>query len=150
MSNPRARTAGYSGTPLAQKLGIRPGNTIAILGAPTGYGRILGALPAGAKRATRLRANLDFIHLFARRLIELERQFPALKRHLAEAGTLWISWPKGGSGMETDLKESIVQAVGLKHGLVDVKVCAIDETWSGLKFVYRLKDREKRKKNRTP
>ncbi len=150
MSGARARTAGYSGTPLAKKLGIRPGDTVAILGAPAGYRRILGALPTGAKRATRPRADMDFIQFFSKRLAELEQQVPVLKRRLADTGALWISWPKGGSAMETDLKEGMVQAVGLKNGLVDVKVCAIDETWSGLKFVYRLKDRGKHKNSRSP
>ena len=133
--------AGYSGTPLVKKLGIKPGMSLLILGAPPGYARTLGTLPDGVAVAKTARANLDFIQLFTTRRAELERRFPALKRALAPAGMLWVSWPKQASGVATDLTENVVREVALAGGLVDVKVCAVDETWSGLKLVRRLKDR---------
>ena len=135
--------AGYSSRSLPDKLGIKPGFRIALLAPPRGYDGILGALPPGVVRAKALRGPLDLIQLFTTRTSELARRFPALKRALAIDGALWISWPKQASGVETDLGERIIREIGLAHGLVDVKVCAVDEVWSGLKFVYRLKDRPK-------
>jgi len=85
--------------------------------------------------------STDFIHFFATRRRQLEQKFAALKKALAKDGMLWISWPKGSSGVATDLNENVVREIGLARGLVDVKVCAIDSVWSGLKFVYRLRDR---------
>ena len=133
--------AGYSGKPLVAKLGIKPGTTIAILNAPRGYQGILGKLPRDVRRRTRAAGRLDFLQFFTREQRELERTFPALARVLAPAGMLWISWPKKASGVPTDLTEDVIRAVGLAHGLVDVKVAAVDDVWSGLKFVRRLKDR---------
>ena len=133
--------AGYSGKPLVEKLGIKPGTTIAILNAPRGYQRILGKLPRDVRCRTRAAGRLDFLQFFTREQRELERTFPALARVLAPAGMLWISWPKKASGVPTDLTEDVIRAVGLAHGLVDVKVAAVDDVWSGLKFVRRLKDR---------
>lgn len=133
--------AGYSRTPLVSKLGIKAGFSVAMLGAPKGYSRTLGALPQNVTFATSLRGGLDFIHFFATRRRELEMRFATLAKALAPAGMLWISWPKKAAEAETDLDENVVRDVGLAHGLVDVKVCAVDETWSGLKFVRRLKDR---------
>jgi hypothetical protein len=131
---------GYSGKPLSAKLGIKSGTTIVLLGAPRGYRATLK--PPG-RVAVRTRAGRDapFIHLFTTRRTDLERHFPRLARALAPAGALWISWPRGSSGMATDLTENVIRDVGLAAGLVDVKVCAVDDTWSGLKFVRRLKDR---------
>ena len=133
--------AGYSQKPLAGKLGIKDGFSIAILNAPKNYPATLGRLPANVKVGKRLRPPQDLIQFFCRARRDLEEQFPALKSALAQNGSLWISWPKGSSKVETDLNENVVRDIGLKHGLVDVKVCAVDETWSGLKFVFRLKDR---------
>lgn len=133
--------AGYSKTPLAQKLGIKAGQKAVILNAPRGYRRTLGALPEGASIVESLSSESGFIHLFTAERGELERKFAGLKRKLLSHGMLWISWPKGAANVETDLNENIVREIGLKNGLVDVKVCAVDEVWSGLKFVYRLKDR---------
>jgi len=133
--------AGYSGKPLVAKLGIKPGATIAILNAPRGYDRILGKMPRDVKRKIAAVGALDFVQFFTAEKRELERRFPVLERALAPAGMLWISWPKQASGVATDLTEDRIRAIGLAHGLVDVKVAAVDEVWSGLKFVRRLADR---------
>lgn len=133
--------AGYSGKPLVQKLGIKDGWTIAILNAPPGYDGILGKLPRGVKRKTAAVGPLDFVQFFTAEKRELERRFATLARALTPAGMLWISWPKKASGVATDLTEDVIRAVGLAHGLVDVKVAAVDDVWSGLKFVRRVKDR---------
>jgi len=134
-------SAGYSGKPLVQKLGIKDGCRIAVLGPPKDFWKTLGELPRGLVVSKQLRGPLDFIHYFTKSKADLEEKFSVLKKSLAPNGALWISWPKGASQVATDLNENIVREIGLKHGMVDVKVCAVDETWSGLKFVFRLKDR---------
>jgi len=133
--------AGYSGKPLVAKLGIKPDTRIAILNAPKGYDRVLGKLPPRVTRRPSIVGPLDFVQFFTNEKRELERRFAALARSLAPAGMLWISWPKQASGVATDLTEDMIRAIGLAHGLVDVKVAAVDDVWSGLKFVRRLKDR---------
>ena len=133
--------AGYSGKPLVQKLGIKPEMRIAIVNAPRGYGRVLGKLPSRVTRKASAVGPLDFVQFFTTERRELERRFAALAGALAPAGMLWISWPKKSSGVTTDLTEDVIRAIGLAHGLVDVKVAAVDEVWSGLKFVRRVKDR---------
>ena len=133
--------AGYSGKPLVAKLGIKPDTRIAILRAPKGYDRVLGKLPPRVTRRPSIVGPLDFVQFFTNEKRELERRFAALARSLAPAGMLWISWPKQASGVATDLTEDVIRAVGLAHGLVDVKVAAVDDVWSGLKFVRRLEDR---------
>ena len=133
--------AGYSGKPLVQKLGIKPEMHIAIVNAPRGYGRVLGKLPSRVTRKASAVGPLDFVQFFTTERRELQRRFAALARALAPAGMLWISWPKKSSGVTTDLTEDVIRAIGLAHGLVDVKVAAVDEVWSGLKFVRRVKDR---------
>jgi hypothetical protein len=134
-------TAGYSGKRLVEKLGIKPAMRIAIVGAPRGYRSTLGTLPPGVTVAAAARGTLPFIHFFTAKRSLLKRRFPALKRVLAQDGALWVSWPKQASGVATDLTEDVVREVALAGGLVDVKVCAVDEVWSGLKLVRRLKDR---------
>ena len=134
-------SAGYSKRSLADKLGIKAGMRIAILNAPDGYDRTLGALPGGVQPLDALADNLDFIHVFVKERAALEVEFPKLKASLAPAGMLWVSWLKKSARIPTDLDENIVREIGLANGLVDVKVAAVDERWSGLKFVYRLKDR---------
>lgn len=133
--------AGYSKRSLVDKLGIKPGASVLILGAPKGYAKTLGPLSRDIAVARRPRPGLDFIHLFATRRADLERRFAALHKALAPAGMLWISWPKKAAGVPTDVTEDVVREVALARGLVDVKVCAVDDTWSGLKLVRRLKDR---------
>jgi alkylation response protein AidB-like acyl-CoA dehydrogenase len=137
--------AGYSKRTLPEKLGIKPGTRIVALGAPPAYSALLGTLPSGATLHTRLPSECGFIHRFVRRRDELAANFPRLARALNDAGVLWISWPKKASGVDTDLTENIVRGIGLAEGLVDVKVCAVDEVWSGLKFVRRIENRSKRR-----
>jgi hypothetical protein len=139
--SPRAMTAGYSGTPLVKKLGLAPGMRALVLGWSGDYDALLGGLPERVTIASALRGRYDFIHLFTAARDGLERQLPALKAALESNGTLWISWPKKSARVASDLDENVVRAIGLGNGLVDVKVCAVDAVWSGLKFVYRLKDR---------
>jgi hypothetical protein len=139
--------AGYSPRALVDKLGIKPGARIALLGAPAGYDTVLGPLPAGVARAKALRGPLDLIQFFTTRASDLQSRFPALKRAMAIDGALWVSWPKRASKVATDLTEDDVRRIALAHGLVDVKVCAVDEIWSGLKLVYRLADRKKATRN---
>jgi hypothetical protein len=129
--------AGYSPRSLVDKLGIRPGTPVIVLAAPTDYATTLGALPPGAEIRKRITPRARFIHRFARRKAELAAAFPRLARALADDGIVWISWPKKTSEVATDLTEDVVRGLGLPLGLVDVKVCAVDETWSGLKFVRR-------------
>ena len=133
--------AGYSGTPLPRKLGIKEGHRVAVTRAPGGFDRTLGELPDGVTVATRARGSLDVVVCFLTRLAELERRFDSLRRAIYPDGGLWIAWPKRSSGVATDLTEDVVREVALAGGLVDNKVCAIDETWSGLRLVYRLEDR---------
>jgi hypothetical protein len=132
--------AGYSGTPLIKKLGIKPGSNIVFVNAPSGYAQELD-LPTDVTINSRSAKPIDFAQLFVKREKELLTKFPEYARRLQPSGMLWVSWPKKTSGVPTDLTENIVRDIGLNGGLVDVKVCAVDEVWSGLKFVFRLKDR---------
>jgi hypothetical protein len=132
--------AGYSGTPLIQKIGIKPGHRIILRNHPASFVKDLGKLPEGTESADRLSGKANVIVYFSDRLAELQKDFARLSTALVPDGMLWIGWPKKASGRPTDLTEDIVRRVGLECGLVDVKVCAIDETWSGLKFVIRVKD----------
>jgi hypothetical protein len=134
--------AGYSQRSLVDKLGIKEGFRVSVLGAPPDYAATLGKLPPQVKLGTKLQEEMDFLHFFTTSRRELEQKFPVLKSSLAQNGLLWISWPKRSSGVATDLSENIIREIGLSNGLVDIKVCAVDETWSGLKFVYRVKDRK--------
>jgi len=136
-----ASPAGYSGTPLPKKLGIRPSARLGLLGAPEGFEATLGSLPEGVRVGRRARGPLDLVVAFFVERAALERRLPALRAGLDPAGGLWIAWPKRTSGVPTDLSENIVRELGLAAGLVDNKVCAIDDVWSGLRFVYRLRDR---------
>jgi len=135
--------AGYSGTPLVQKIGIKPGHRLVLRNHPPSFVKDLGRLPDGVAATDRLSGKADVVVCFVEKRAALEKDFPVLTAKLASAGMLWIAWPKKASGKPTDLNENLVRDTGLGFGLVDVKVCAIDETWSGLKFVIRLKDRPK-------
>jgi hypothetical protein len=130
-------TAGYSGTPLARKLGFKPGFAVAWVGAPDSFEALLGELPDGVTVRRRLRGPLDLVVCFVTARCDLERRLPALRAALAPAGMLWVAWPKRSSGVETDMTEDVVRDVALPTGLVDTKVCAIDATWSGLRLVVR-------------
>jgi hypothetical protein len=127
-------------TPLPRKLGIGPGLSVGLIGAPDSFAETL-AVPPGARLSTSLRGTLDVIVFFTRRRAELERRLPGLRRALDPSGGLWIAWPKRASGVATDINEDVLREVILPTGLVDNKVCAIDETWSGLRFVVRLSER---------
>ena len=140
--------AGYSGTPLPQKLGIKQGHRLALLGAPDDFEETLGPLPDGVNVRTTARGPLDVVVAFTTRRADLEKRFAGLAKTLDPAGGLWIAWPKRASGVPTDLDENAIRDIGLAAGLVDNKVCAVDETWSGLRFVVRLKDRPARTSKR--
>jgi hypothetical protein len=133
--------AGYSGTPLAQKLGIKAGHKIATIGAPAGYRELLAPLPEKVSFTTEVAANATFVHLFVKERQTLEKELKRLRSLLADAGTLWVSWPKKSSGVKTDITEDVIREVCLPLGFVDVKVCAVDETWSGLKLMIRRENR---------
>ncbi len=133
--------AGYSGTPLPRKLGIGPGARLGLIHAPAGFEATLGPLPDEVRVRAAARGPLDVIVAFFVARAALERRLGALRAALDPSGGLWIAWPKRASGVETDLSENVVRELGLAAGLVDNKVCAVDEVWSGLRFVYRLRDR---------
>jgi hypothetical protein len=132
---------GYSSTPLLKKLGIKDGYRIYTKNEPEQYFLWLAPLPQKVVVTTRLSSNLDFIHLFVKERSVLQSEFTKCKKALSKEGMFWVSWPKKTSKVLTDLDENIIRELGLKMGLVDVKVCAVDEVWSALKFVYRVGDR---------
>ena len=136
--------AGYSGTPLARKLGISPGARVALLDAPGGFESLLAPLPEGVTILSRAAPDLDVAVLFVTRRARLEHRFPAVAARLRPAGGLWVSWPKRSSGLPTDLDENVLREVGLPTGMVDNKVCAVDDVWSGLRFVWRRENRPER------
>lgn len=130
-------SAGYSGTPLAKKLGIKPGTIIVALGAPKHFPALLEPLPSDAKVTTRARKSPTFVHVFVTSKGVLTTHLKALRKSLRSDGAVWVSWPKKASGVATDITEDVIRDVALPMGFVDVKVCAVDETWSGLKLVVR-------------
>jgi len=136
--------AGYSGTPLPKKLGIKPGTTVALVNMPADVRSELAQALEQCTVAKKPSAPLDYIHLFSKSRSELEAGLKQSAKSLAPAGMLWVSWPKKSSGVPTDLTEDVIRAIGLKAGLVDVKVCAVNDIWSGLKFVIPVKDRPAR------
>jgi hypothetical protein len=129
--------AGYSGTPLPRKLGIREGSRLLVTGAPEDFETTLGDVPASAEFVAAGEGGVDVAVLFVRDTAALRTQFAGLAASLQPAGGLWVAWPKRSSGVATDLDENLVREIGLAEGLVDNKVCAIDATWSGLKLVRR-------------
>lgn len=135
-----AQPAGYSGTPLPKKLGIKSGHRVAFIHAPDGFRDTLGPLPEGVERVD-ADGPADVVVFFTKRADELRAAFRGLGARVHPAGMLWISWPRKPSGVAADLTEDVIRAIGLEAGMVDVKVCAVDDVWSGLKFVYRLADR---------
>jgi len=131
--------AGYSGTPLPRKLGIKEGSLVVLVDAPADFEKTLGALPNGVavQRGLRGARPVDVVVCFVERRSSLEKRLPAVRRRMAQAGGFWVAWPKRASGVATDMTEDVVRDVALPTGLVDNKVCAIDETWSGLRLVIR-------------
>ena len=137
---------GYSGTPLVRKLGIAAGQRVVAINAPAHYEQLLEGLPDGVSISSRVVAKPRFVHLFVQTRAELEKRLETLRTKLDDAGVLWVSWPKKSSGVATDVTEDTIRAVALPLGFVDVKVCAVDETWSGLKLMIRRENRAKAKK----
>jgi hypothetical protein len=133
--------AGYSGRPLAQKLGIKAGATIVLINAPANYRKLLGQDASAVKFSERAGKGSSFIHFFTTQRRDLEKQLTRLRVMMAETGTLWVSWPKKSAGVATDVTEDVIRDVALPLGFVDVKVCAVDETWSGLKLMIRRTER---------
>jgi hypothetical protein len=132
---------GYSGTPLVQKLGIKPGFAAFVVRPPVAYGKLVADLPKGLVLRTKPGKDLDFVHCFATTRKELERDLPLLMKQIKPAGMIWVSWPKKTSGVATNITEDVIREVALPLGLVDVKVCAVTEVWSGLKLVIRKTER---------
>jgi hypothetical protein len=131
-------TIGYSGTPLPQKLGIKPGMSMAVLNAPPNLDAILGVLPDGVRTSRRLAGHRDLVLIFITRQVDLASRLPALTDAIAPNGMIWVAWPKRASKIETDMTEDVIREIVLpSSGLVDIKVCAIDQVWSGLKLVIR-------------
>ncbi len=135
-----SRVAGYSGTPLAKKLGIKAGATVHLAHAPKHYGGLVAPLPEGVRLVGRVNETTDLIHIFVTRRKDLERGLMSTLKSMRPDAALWVSWPKKSSGVATDITEDTIRAVALPMGLVDIKVCAVDDVWSGLKLMVR-KDR---------
>ena len=134
--------AGYSPNPLLRKLGIKAGYRIQVFQEPDNYWDDLGPLPDDVEGvADEGNADVDFVHFFTKSADDMKARFPTLKSSIKKTGMIWISWPKKASKVPTDMSDMVVRNYGLEIGLVDVKVCAVDEVWSGLKFMYRVKDR---------
>ena len=135
--------AGYSGTPTAQKLGLTPGSRVIVSGMPGDYDRLVGGIPAGVELRSSLRGKADIVHVFVKREADLTKRLDAMRKPIEPDGAIWVSWPKRTSKVATDLTEDAIRRVALRNGLVDVKVCAIDETWSALKLVIPLAQRRR-------
>ncbi len=133
--------AGYSGTPLAKKLGIKPGSSVFVDGAPMAYEQLLAPMPEDVKVQSTLDSSTDIVHLFSTSKAELASALKKVLQHLKPDAALWISWPKKASKVPTDLTEDTIRELALPLGLVDIKVCAVDEVWSGLKLVLRKENR---------
>jgi hypothetical protein len=132
---------GYSGTPLVKKLGIKEGFNCLVINPPVNFFDSLGELSPAVTITNKLKGHFDYIHFFTTNKNELTKKFSSLKNALNKNGMIWISWAKSSTKLKTDITEDIIRNIALKNGLVDIKVCAIDEIWSALKLVYRLKDR---------
>lgn len=136
------KTSGYSGTPLTKKLGIKENFRIRLINAPENYYELLEPLPENLELIEDVTCCKDFIHYFTKQTSELEKDIPNLKREIKPEGMIWISWPKRAAKIQTDISEDIIRNIALKNGLVDIKVCAVDEVWSALKLVIPVKDRK--------
>jgi hypothetical protein len=129
--------AGYSGTPLSKKLGIKPGSKVHLLEAPPGHRKLLAPLPDGVEFVPHLSEATDLVHFFAMSKGQLGKTLPAIRKKMRADAVVWVSWPKKAAHVATDLTEDVVRDLALPLGLVDVKVCAVDDVWSGLKLVVR-------------
>ena len=134
--------AGYSGTPLARKLGFKPGSRIRVSGAPADYDALVTPRPDDVMISTTIRKDIDIWHFFTRSEAELSSRLKTMKRSIRQDGMIWVSWPKKASGVATDVTEDTIRKHALPLGLVDVKVCAVDDVWSGLKLVIRKELRQ--------
>jgi hypothetical protein len=136
--------AGYSETPLPQKLGIKPGLMVVTINAPANYRRLLGQIPDSVTFSERLKSGSSFVHLFTSRRSEMQKKMSILRDKISDNGAIWVSWPKKSSGISTDVTEDVIREIALPLGFVDIKVCAVDETWSGLKLMIRRENRKSR------
>ena len=136
--------AGYSGTPLPQKLGIKPGLTVVPINAPANYRRLLGQIPDSVTFSERLKSGSSFVHLFTSRRSEMQKKMSILRDKISDNGAIWVSWPKKSSGISTDVTEDVIREIALPLGFVDIKVCAVDDIWSGLKLMIRRENRKSR------
>jgi len=141
---PTKRAAGYSGTPLPKKLGIVEGSTVVAIDAPSHYAKLLAPLPMGARIVTREPKTPELVHVFSTSIAMLRTHLARLRNAIAPDGVVWVSWPKKTAGVATDITEDRIRDVALPMGFVDVKVCAVDDRWSGLKLVIRKGLRPKR------
>ena len=137
--------AGYSGTPLPQKLGIKPGLTVVAINPPANYRRLLGQIPDSITFSERLKSGSSFVHLFTSRRSEMQKKMSILRDKISDNGAIWVSWPKKSSGISTDVTEDVIREIALPFGFVDIKVCAVDETWSGLKLMIRRENRKSKR-----
>ena len=137
-------SAGYSGTALAKKLGIKEGSRVCVVDAPKDYAKLVAPLPKGAELGSRIDAKTELAHIFATERARLAKALPEVLGKLAPAAAIWVSWPKKASKVPTDITEDTIRALALPLGLVDIKVCAVDEVWSGLKLVVRKANRAAR------
>jgi len=137
--------AGYSGTPLPQKLGIKPGLMVVTVNAPANYRRLLGQIPDSVTFSERLKSGSSFVHLFTSRRSEMQKKMSILRDKISDNGAIWVSWPKKSSGISTDVTEDVIREIALPLGFVDIKVCAVDETWSGLKLMIRRENRKSKR-----
>jgi hypothetical protein len=135
--------SGYSGTPLAQKLGIRPEMAVVLIRAPANYRKLLGRIASSVEFSDQIKNASNFVHIFTKSRGELEKRLAILREKVADTGIVWVSWPKKSSGVHNDVTEDVVRSIALPLGFVDVKVCAIDETWSGLKLMVRRTNRKR-------
>lgn len=136
---------GYSETPLPQKLGIKEGTIVVAIDPPENYRKLLGQIPSGVNFATRAIGNSKFIHVFVKERRLLQQHLQSFRRKIPEDAVVWVSWPKKSSRVPTDVTEDVIRAVALPLGFVDIKVCAVDETWSGLKLMIRKENRKSNK-----
>ena len=133
---------GYSGTPLPQKLGIKPDSEVGLIDPPANYRKLLGPAVKAVRFSDRVNKGASFVHLFVTERARLDKYLRELRTKLAETGTVWVSWPKKASGVQTDITEDVIRTVALPLGFVDIKVCAVDDTWSGLKLMIRREQRK--------